>query len=102
MFSHVDDLFLYQSTLEKSNRTSKSINAPNSAKKPLLRKYAGTDERTKTTPIMDRPQTPENQSIASSAGGKTSTPTNDGTLLGYEMDIDASAIHAEMSLLAGE
>lgn len=48
-----------------------------------------------------RPHTPENQSIAST-GGKTSTPTMDGSLFPHEMDIDASAIHPEASLLAGE
>ena len=49
----------------------------------------------------ERPHTPENQSITST-GGKTSTPTMDGSIFPHEMDIDASAIHPEVSLLAGK
>ena len=48
----------------------------------------------------ERSHTPENQSIAST-GGKTSTPTMDGSIFPHEMDIDASAIHPEASLLVG-
>ena len=48
----------------------------------------------------ERPQTPPNMSITST-GGKTSTPTMDGSHLSHDMDIDASAIHPEVSLLAG-
>lgn len=51
-------------------------------------------------PVPERPHTPENQSVTSQ-GGKTSTPTLDGSHLSHDMDIDASAIHPEVSLLAG-
>ena len=75
--------------------------APPSAKKSV-RKVRPLNTSAKRQNEINRPSTPENQSIASSAGGKTSTPTMDCSTFSHVMDIDASAIHPEVSLLAGE
>ncbi|XP_060579501.1 uncharacterized protein LOC132736392 [Ruditapes philippinarum] len=85
-----------KSSFDKS-RASKSVEYPQSAKKS-----AGKINRKLTKDsVSERPRTPENQSITST-GGKTSTPTMDGSHLSHDMDIDASAIHPEVSLLAGD
>lgn len=74
------------------------MEAPHSVKKSI-RKVAPLNKQEKRRE-MARPSTPENQSMVSSVGGKTSTPTMDGSCT-HDMDIDASAIHPEVSLQEG-
>ena len=89
--------------MDKTKKISKSMEAPSSTRKPVRKivRSAETGRTAERKLDVDRPQTPENQSIASSVGGKTSTPTMDGTFVSHEMEIDASAIHPEASLLTG-
>ncbi|WAR21498.1 hypothetical protein MAR_015472 [Mya arenaria] len=83
-----------------STKASKSLDiCPPSAKK-TVRKVRPLNTAAKRREV-NRPCTPENQSMASSTGGKTSTPTMDCSTFTHDMDIDASAIHPEVSLLAG-
>ncbi|XP_053407159.1 uncharacterized protein LOC123546104 [Mercenaria mercenaria] len=86
-----------KSSFDKTSKTSKSMDYPQSVKKSArkVRRNVTRDA------APERPVTPDNQSI-SSTGGKTSTPTMDGSHLSHDMDIDASAIHPEVSLLAGD
>ena len=80
---------------------SKASRSPDTKPTSMARKTAKLTKSAESRKPV-RPHTPENQSMASSTGGKTSTPTMDGSLFPHEMDIDASAIHPEASLLVGQ
>ncbi|XP_052227169.1 uncharacterized protein LOC127841978 isoform X2 [Dreissena polymorpha] len=93
-----------EKTSTDSTKGSRSLDMPQSTRKvarnprPASSSSASASKKEKET---RRPSTPENQSMASSTGGKTSTPTMDCSNFTHEMDIDASAIHPEASILAG-
>ena len=95
VLSCAGSILCFQSGHDKS-KASRSLDTKPTSK---VRKTAKSAESKNRKPV--RPHTPENQSMAST-GGKTSTPTMDGSLFPHEMDIDASAIHPEASLLVGK
>ncbi|KAL4231486.1 HAUS augmin-like complex [Mactra antiquata] len=86
---------LDKSSFDKTSKISRSMETPASAKKTVRKVHK------KNVRSTERPHTPEDQSMIST-GGKTSTPTMDGSHLSHDMDIDASAIHPDVSIVAGE
>jgi len=97
-------MLIFQSDIS-IQKASKSLDcrgsSARSAVKKSVRKVRPWNKQQKSLETQ-RPVTPENLSMASSTGGKTSTPTMDRSALSHTLDIDASAIHAEVSMQQGE
>ena len=100
------NLIIFQSsakleTRQKANRSDTHL--PKSSRQPSKKSHSmnikapiGVDSRPLSTEKPRAPGTPEN--AHTSTDHKTSTPTNDGSY--FPQEIDASAIHAETSVLS--